>query len=145
MRNIKGKKYDKDMTTKEIGREVKKYIKNNFKNKVSVRTTYNTISVRIDLNEDDLAKTREDISDIGFNYRTKVLNELERQEKPWTDTNIENYLKEVKTPNKKAGQMYEDIRKFLAEYNRDNSDPYTDYFDVKFYSDIILTFNEIYV
>ena len=41
--------------------------------------------------------------------------------------------------------MYEDIRKFLAEYNRDNSDPYTDYFDVKFYSDIILTFNEIYV
>ena len=45
MRNIKGKKYDKDMTTKEIGREVKKYIKNNFKNKVSVRTTYNTISL----------------------------------------------------------------------------------------------------
>ena len=145
MRNIKGKKYDKDMTTKEIGRKVKKYIKDNFKKKVSVRTTYNTISVGIDLNKNDLAKTREDISDIGFNYKTKVLNELERQEKPWTDTNIENYLKEVNIPNKKTGKMYKDIENFLADYNRDNSDPYTDYFDVKFYSYITLTFNEMYV
>lgn len=144
MREFKGKKYDGEMTTKEIGREVKKYIKENFGNKNSVRTTYDTISIKIDLKEDNFAKTREEISDIGVNYKTRVLDELERQEKPWTDTNIENYLKETKVPNKETGQMYEDIRKFLADYNRDNSDPYTDYFDVKFYSDISFTFEGNY-
>ena len=144
MREIKGKKYDKDMTTKEIGREVKKYIKENFRNKHSVRTSHNTISIKIELKEDNFAKTREEISDIGINYRTKVLDELERQGKLWTDTNIENYLKEVKVLNKKTGQMYEDVKKFLADYNRDNSDPYTDYFDVKFYSNISLTFEGSY-
>lgn len=144
MREVKGRKYDEEMTTKEIGREVKKYIKENFGNKNSVRTTYDTISIKIDLKEDNFAKTREEISDIGVNYKTRVLDELERQEKPWTDTNIENYLKETKVPNKETGQMYEDIRKFLSDYNRDNSDPYTDYFDVKFYSDISFTFEGNY-
>ena len=99
MREFKGKKYDREMTTKEIGRKVKKYIKENFGNKNSVRTTYDTISIKIDLKEDNFAKTREEISDIGVNYKTRVLDELERQEKPWTDTNIENYLKETKVPN----------------------------------------------
>lgn len=138
-RDIKGKNYDASLSNKDIAKIVKKELKTRFKDcKISARSTYDGIWIKISLNMDKYkAKTWSDLTD---NYKKIIINKLNLgcidEEK------VDRYLENRQVPNLEAKSIEKEAKELLESYNYDRSDPYTDYFDVKFYGfvDIELIF-----
>lgn len=133
---IVGKNYNANLETKEITALVKKQIKQKYNEiKVSGRTSdYNSIWIKLKLDKDKYrAKEYSELDDRDKKY---VLNDLGVCciDKDWDK--ISAYLNDVTYPNKDAREIERYARSTLESYNYDGSDPYTDYFDFRFYGDV---------
>lgn len=136
-RDIKGKNYDASLSNKDVARIVKKELKTRFKDcKISATSSYSSVRVKISL---DMDKYRARSWDDLTQYYKDIIRSryLERN-----NISLETYLNSHPIPNLEAKSIEKEAKELLESYNYDRSDPYTDYFDVKFYGfvDIELIF-----
>lgn len=116
---FKGSKYEvnKDLSTTEIAKLIRKEIKERFPNiKVSVHTEYFANGSSIDVW----------VQDAGFNPINPKWNPR--------DYSTPMHINPIYTEQGK--QLLKDLEAIVNQYNRDNSDTQIDYFDVSFYSDV---------
>ena len=131
-----GNRYGQITDVKEIAKQVKKEIKNKYKDiKISARTKtgyHQSIRVTLKLDLDEYkAKEYNDLADHQINIMLRDLGLKSFRE----DCNeIVNYLKERRIPNKEALKIKEDTKDLLWAYNYDDSDIMTDYFEKEFFS-----------
>lgn len=131
------------MNTKEIKKEIVKEVRELEKDfgkfKLSITTSYNTISISlmeakfdVFINEEELKKLIES-KPIGL-LRKKCL--IERLKKASEDGNSQlnpYYLDEEEILSNKCKELLLAIRKIESKYHYDNSDAMRDYFDTNYY------------
>lgn len=135
-RDFTGSKYNPAYTTKDIAKLMRKWLKENYpKYKFSVKSDY--MHVEITLVETDFnnyAKTFEDLTDRDrARVRIEMIDHYGQIYPRTYEELAPEYLATHHYESKQRKELVEAIETELKSYERDNSDPMTDYFDVNFY------------
>ena len=137
-----GSNYNSSLTTKEIAQRVREYVKKNFPGyKFSVRSSYNSIDVEMKSAPVKVYKTTDEMTtaevlDAAENaYRCSawsldsytVAEARAELEKLYNGRWIRRVM------NDEVAATVAAVDKYVNSYVRDDSNPWTDYFDVNFY------------
>ena len=157
---FEGSRYDRNLTTTDISKEIRKYVKKEFPDyKFSVRTSSfaGGSSICVSLMEYPVELTNHDrmrkYLDEHFNrdydwvytptHGDMVYNQMtEEQKNDAVDYRVENigydqlnnyHLDSATWINPEILKVLKDVNNYVNSFNYDDSDSMTDYFDVNFY------------
>lgn len=138
--NIYGSKYDGSLTTKDIAKLMRTWLKKNYPNcKFSVTSTFNKINITMkELDFDKYARTLAELSEYDYRYvRIEVLNKMTVFEPTTLEQKAIEYLANNKHYySAKYREVKQAIEKELDSYNFDKCDGMQDYFFVNFYHNV---------
>lgn len=146
MENIKGSNYDSSLTNKDIAKKLRAYIKKNYPDyKFSIRSDIYSIDVRLMSSKHDIFN-HQLIKEYATKAQTPPFDEIPKYERyPRILQDVQNNsfnrqigayfdVRDLEYLNQEDAEALVNIRNYLQSFNYDNSDPYTDYFDVNFYT-----------
>lgn len=138
--NIYGSKYDRNLTTKDIARLMRSWLKVTYPGcKFSVTSAPNNINISMkELDFDKYARTLSELSEYDYRYvRIEVLNSMIEFEPITLEEKATEYLKTNKEFfSARYREVKEEIETELNTYNFDKSDSMQDYFFVNFYHNV---------
>lgn len=143
-----GNNYDRKLTTKEIAKLIKQFIKKeypHFKVSVTTRSTLYTDSINVVIDE-QTAEVISNLDELSNNEKSRFIRLIMNAKGSMSGeafNKIANeliedklFLKNYKFYSDKTLKAIEKIKEFAYSYRQDDSDAMIDYFDTNFYFNI---------